>query len=386
MRSRLSRILAIALVAGAALFAVPVQHSVAARGATPPPLPSVQSVTDLGNVTENPVIYARDGIQSGVINGTAIWTFGDTPLSVPGHDRDGWSDNTLSWTTDLNASDGINLDHDVVDQTGAPTEYIPFTQEERSFNRAHQGDHCRTKPCNAEFAIWSGPVWPDPTRNRVLLPYIEIYRIIGSSSWTYVGTGVAVWATGGTVVRPVLSAGTSTPTLMWKADDVAYNSGALFQGDTMYAYGCQAGFLVQHCRVARVSLADALDLSKWQYYTAAGTWSFTPADAVVIFDGGAAGNTVFYSAYLGEYVAVYSAIYSDKLMYRVSSTPWGPWSGEALLFTARPGWNGSTSYAGGAHPEYAQGNGQTQYVTYFHTTGFLRGDIPLVKVVFGPPA
>jgi hypothetical protein len=349
-------------------------------------LPSVQSVTDLGNVTENPVIYGRDGVQSGLFNGRSIWTFGDTPLSVPGYDDDNWSDNTLSWTTDLNASDGINLNHDVLDKTNAPVEYIPFTKAERAYNKAHEGDNCQTKPCNAEYAIWSGPPWPDPVRNRVLLPYIEIYRIIGQSGWQDVGVGVAVWTPNGKITRPILTPGSPRPTLMWGPNEQAYASGSLFDGETMYAYGCEAGFLVQHCKVARVQLADALDKSKWQFYTSAGTWSSTPADAAVIFDGGAAGNTVFYDAYLGEYIGIYSAIFSDNVMYRVASVPWGPWSNEGLLFTARPGWNGSTSYAAGAHPEYAQGNGQTQYVTYFHATGFLRGDIPLVKVVFAPPA
>ena len=40
-------------------------------------------------------------------------------------------------------------------------------------------------------------------------------------------------------------------------------------------------------------------------------------------------------------------------------------------------------YAGHAHTEFAEGNGQIQYITYAHTTGPFRSDIPLVKVVFG---
>ena len=38
-----------------------------------------------------------------------------------------------------------------------------------------------------------------------------------------------------------------------------------------------------------------------------------------------------------------------------------------------------------AHPEYEQGDGRTQYVTYVHATGFLLSNLPLVQVVFGPP-
>ncbi|HJP66252.1 MAG TPA: DUF4185 domain-containing protein, partial [Actinomycetota bacterium] len=253
-------------------------------------------------------------------------------------------------------------------------------------NAKHEGDPCQVKPCNTEFAIWSGPVIPDPARNRILLPYTEIHRTIGSLGWRTVGGGIAVWTPGGRVVRPIESPGTPAPTLMWTRDDVQYNAAWVAEGQTLYLYGEKLEFLTQHYLVARVKFADVLDESKWQYYTAAGTWSSNEDDAVGVFDGGAAGSTVFYNPYVGAYMAIYSAVFSNNVMYRVGSRPYGPWSNEALAFVGRAGWNGNTNYAGEAHPEYAQGTGQTQYVTYFHVTGFLRGDIPLVKVVFGPPA
>jgi hypothetical protein len=343
----------------------------------------VVSVTDRGDVGQNPVINGRDGIMSGEFHGTSIWTFGDTAMSVPGHDGDNWANDTLSWTNDLDASDGLTLNHDLTDATGAPTEYLPLTKAERRYDDAHDPDHCTAQPCGAEFALWSGPVIPDEERNRVLLEYVEIHRIIGQSSWTTVGGGIAVWTPGGKVVRPIESPDSKTPTLMWGPRDVEFNSGWTRVGDALYLYGCWAGFLVQHCQVARVQMADVLDKTKWEYYTGGGAWSTDAAGAVTVFDGGAAGNTVVYSSTLGVYLAMYSAVFSDKVMYRASYTPWGPWSNEALLFTARPGWNGQWSYAGEGHDEYSQGGGTVQYVTYAHPTGFLHFDIPLVQVVFG---
>jgi hypothetical protein len=357
-----------------------------AASAAPPPLPPVQSVTDLGNVQQNPVIHGRDGIMSGLFQGKSVWAFGDTPLSVPGRDGDSWSDNTLSWTSDLDASDGLALTGDHLDSTGAPTEYLPLTRAERRYNRAHDGDNCQTPPCNAEFALWSGTVIPDEARNRLLLPYIEIHRIIGEPGWTNVGGGIAVWTPGQRVVRPITNPGSQTPTLMWPDPEIQFNAGWTEIAETLYAYGCYPGFLVQHCQVARVALADVLDESKWQYFAGSGTWSSDPADAVTVFDGGAAGSTVLYSKYHGLFLAIYNGVFDDDLFYRASRTPWGPWSDQALLFTARPGWNGEISYAGEAHYELAQQDGKVQYVTYAHPIGFLRWDIPLVKVVFGPPA
>jgi hypothetical protein len=115
------------------------------------------------------------------------------------------------------------------------------------------------------------------------------------------------------------------------------------------------------------------------------TWSADQRDAVTVFQGGAAGNTVTYDAYLGEYIAIYSGVLSNDVFYRVSNTPWGPWSDQAFAFTGRPPTAGSIDYAAEAHPEFAQGDGQTQYVTYAHRTGFLQMDLPLVQVVFGNP-
>jgi hypothetical protein len=389
MRNRsIIAIAAVVAALGAVLSAGP---TIAAPGrvaapAAPPPLPPVESVTDLGNVQQNPVIYGRDGIMSGLFQGKSFWAFGDTPLSVPGLDGDNWSNNTLSWTSDLDASDGLALTGDYLDSTGAPTEYLPLTRAERRYNKAHEGDNCTTPPCNAEFALWSGPVIPDEPRNRLLLPYIEIHRITGQPLWTNVGGGIAVWTPGQKVVRPITNPESPLPTLMWPDPEIQFNNGWTKLAETLYAYGCHPGFLVQYCQVARVAMADVLDDSKWQYFAGSGVWSSNPDDAVTVFEGGAAGTTVLYSKYHGLFLAIYNGVYSDNVYYRASRTPWGPWSDQALLFTARPGWNGEVSYAGEAHYELAQQDGKVQYVTYAHPTGFLRWDIPLVKVAFGPPA
>ncbi len=392
MHRRWSRMAAVALI-GMATTLVAAQGSAGVAQAVaptgPPPIPPVLSVTDLGNVQQNPVINGRDGIMSGEFRGTSYWTFGDTSMSVPGAGGDNWSDNTLSWTTDLDASDGITLSNDLLDSTGAPTEYLPWTKQEQQYNYTHDSSHCTASPCGAELALWSGPVIPDEPRNRILLPYIEIWRIVGQSGWKTMGGGIAVWnnpgQAGSKVVRPIENPGTSMPTLMWGPSDVEFNNGWVGLGPILYTYGCHPGFLVQYCQVARVPYAYATDKTHWTYYAGSGVWSTNPADAVTVFDGGAAGTTIEYNHYLGEYMAIFNDVFSDNVMYRVSYTPWGPWSGEAFLFTGRAGYNGNTDYAGEAHPEYAQGNGQTQYVTYMHPTGFLKNDIPLVQVVFGQP-
>jgi len=354
-----------------------------ARAQTLPPIPKVISVTPLGTVTQNSVIYGRDGTFSALVNGASVWTFGDTPMSLPGVLGNFWDDNSLSWTTNLDASQGINLNHDLVDSTGAPAEFLPYLPWESQFNYKHDKNHCTAQPCGAQFAMWDGPVINDPARNRVLFYYYELFRgVQGMTGWDTVGGGIAVYTPGKGMTRPIENAGSKYPTLMWGQKDQEYNSGALVVGDILYSYGCKLGFLVQNCMVAQVPLADALDIKKWTYYAGNNTWSTNPTDAVVIFQGGTAANQVFYNAYLGEYMNIYNPALNNDMYFIVSSTPWGPWSAPTLLFKGETPYKGSVNYTGQAHVEFAQGNGQTQYVTYAHPSGFLREDLPLVQVVF----
>lgn len=373
-------------LAVAALMAVGAPRpSFAGTEQGPPPIPPVESVTAVGSVAQNPVIDGRDGTFSTLFQGRSIWTFGDTSMSVPGVHDTHWDDNSMSWTTNLDASQGIDLDHDWVDSTGAPAEFLPYTKQERRYNYTHDSRHCTASPCGAEFAMWPGPPVADTANDRVLYFYGEIWRAPNYPGWKSVGVGIAVGTPGGGVVRPIEDPGSRTPTLMWGNGELGYDNGALVDGDTLYAYGCAAGFLVMNCDVGRVPVADALEKSSWRYYAGGGRWSPNESDAVTVFQGGAAGTSVFYDAYLGEFVAIYNGVYSNDVYYRVSDTPWGPWSDQALLFTGEPGWNGNVDYAGNAHPEFAENDGQIQYVTYVHATGYLRSDIQLVRVTFGSP-
>jgi uncharacterized protein DUF4185 len=349
----------------------------------PPPLPHVVSVTDMGTVTQNPVIYGRDGAISALIGGKSVWTFGDTPMSVAGLEDHFWDDNSLAWTDNLDASHGITLDHDYLDITGAPGEFLPYLDWEHNYNYAHDKNHCTEEPCGAEFAMWPGQPVPDPARNRVLIFYYELWRIPGKAGWTTVGSGIAVADSNGKVTRPIENPGSRTPTLMWGPDEVAYGSGAIVVKDTLYSYGCIPGFLVMNCRLARVSLSGAIDKTQWTYYAGNNTWSANPNDAKRVFQGGDAGNTVYYNTYLGVYMAIYSGVFSNDIYFRVARAPWGPWSPQVLMFTGKDGWNNTANYAGEAHTEFAEGNGQTQYITYAHATGALTMDLPLTKVVFG---
>ena len=340
-----------------------------------PPLPSIQSVVDLGLVQQNRFVNCRDGTYSALINGKAIWTFNDTCMSAGGVAGDQFIDNTLAWDADLDASQGIRLEHDHKDAMGVPKRFVPFTQNEIDFTARHAPN---------EVAIWPGQLVPDPKRKRALIFFGAVYR--GSEiGFRGIGSGIAVASLDlRSVTRPVQNPDpdVAEPTYMWQRGEIAYTGGYLLEGDMLYAYGGVGVFLSTQVHVARVPLKDALDKSKWTYWNGQ-AWSTNPDDSKYVYVGGAAGDTLFWSEYLGAYVTVFQPFLSNDVYYRVSYRPEGPWSEQGYLFTAEQGTD--PSYAARVHTEYARNGGQVQYISYVKNTGFLRQELPLVEVTFRKP-
>jgi hypothetical protein len=350
----------------------------------PPPIPTLQSVTPMGLVTQSPYVRGRDGTYSALLGGKSIWLFNDTSLTQNNASGTNFFSNSLAWTTNLDASQGIDLTGNYVDASGEPAQFFPFLPWEKAYNAAHSSNNCSATPCGAEFAIWPGPLVPDPARNRALIFYGEIWRSPTITGWINIGEGVAVWQNG-KITRPIVNPGTMYPTLMFTGTQVGFSSGWVVSGDTLYMYGNMGGFLIENTQVAQVPLESATTPSAWTYYAGNNAWSPNAADAVTVFNGGAAGSSVFYDAYLGMYVAIYSGVFNNNLYYCVSNTPWGPWSAQTQFYVGLPGYQNNADYAALAHPELAGGNGQTQYVTYVQDTGFLQQQIQLLQIVFNPP-
>ncbi len=311
--------------------------------------------------------------------------FNDTALTKNNAAGNNFFSNSLAWTTNLDASTGINLSGNYVDSTNAPTPFFPFLPWETKYNAEHSSKSCTVTPCGAEFAIWPGPLVPDTARNRVIIFYDEIWRSPTITGWVNIGEGVAIWENG-KITRPVVNPASPYPTLMFTGTQVGFSNGWVVSGDTLYMYGNLGGFLIEYTQIAKVPLESVTVPSAWTYYAGNNVWSANAADAVTVLNGGAAGTSVFYDAYLGMYVAIYSGVFNNNLYYCVSHEPWGPWSAQTQFYTGLPGYQNNADYAALAHPEFASGGGQTEYVTYVQDTGFLKQQIQLVQIVFGPPA
>ena len=341
-------------------------------------------------------ITGRDGTWSASYNGSSYWSFNDTWLSAANAEGSNLVSNSLSWTNKLDASSGIRLSFDHLDASGAPTEFFPFTDDEKAFNARNCPS---SSSCQAEYAIWPGPVVPKPgsPTTEVFHFYFLLKRgsaIQSGSGWESIGEGVATENLGQGIYRGTATPGSaSDPTLMWHVADgeSLYASGGTLDpsGTYLYMLSCNAG-----CTIGRAPSGFVDVKSVWSYYAgndAGGVarWSSSQTDARQILDeAGAAGSSMSYVPAFKEYLLVYSRPESDAVVYRVAPDPWGPWSGEQPMFTAAQGAGTGASYAAMAHPEFAGGDGQVQYVSYVRNDGGPYGNfqsIQLVKVSLAAP-
>lgn len=393
------------VLAAAVLLTGPASGAEDAAGTAAEPAVSVGSVTELGKITENenidydaPFFSGRDNGQSTGYDGKSVWIFNDTGV----RNTSELPSNTAAMTDDMDASDGLDLTSAspfTPDDNGVPGPVIPKTGGEQAFLDAHGGD-CSVDEdeyCGSQFAWWPGAIVADPARDRLLTFYGKLCRgqdagrpcasdFIGQGQ----GSGVAeLDMNTGTVTRleaknlpePIPSVEGDDATLLFKPGEEYGNGSSVVQGDTLYAYGrCgdDGG-----CRLARVPLGSVEDRATWEFYAGtengAALWSADESEAVGTGKrDGAAGSTVHRNEGLGTWINTYMNPLSNTASYQTAPNPWGPWSEPGKLFDSQPPEEG-VNYALYAHPELAQNNGRTQYLTYYQPgTGHQR----LVRVDF----
>lgn len=168
----------------------------------PKPNTTSGSVVELGVLTENPLINARDGGGSFFFGGRSVWLFGDTFLGSPDVHGTTLHSNSWSWTTDSELGDGNLPFEEDIDVLGAPTEFFPMTAEEHAFNAAHLSiDDCQQPPCGARWALWPGQAIVDPATEKAFVFYNKIYAEPGIFNFHSVGSSIAVWTDGTIPVR-----------------------------------------------------------------------------------------------------------------------------------------------------------------------------------------
>lgn len=331
----------------------------------------VRNVEVVGDMQPPSTIEGRDGGVSGMFAGRSVWVYGDSIATTAGTYPSTWRNNTMSWTTDTDAHDGVQGFVQPIDDAGAAREFFPRTSAEAAFNDAHfdGGGDCAS-PCGARYAIWgSGPV-ADPARSRALLTYARVYSEPGEFNFTVEANSIAVWTD--------FDAGPERP-------DADTESGYLFDSaregeygipvvddDMLYLFSCSGG---HHdggeCTLARAPLERVLEHAAWRFKSDEG-WSTKASAAEVLFEG-SPNMTVHWNAYIGRFIATYVAW--GELRMRTAKHLGGPWSDSTTVFETPE----DNAMHGLAHPELDEDDGRVTYVSY------LAERFKLLRIVLARP-
>jgi len=338
---------------------------------------AVETYNDLGPqfVNNNHNMVGQDGAYSIPLNGKTLWYFGDTLIGrrpkgslwyidgrpVGGLDMSGKGtiDKMLTNTglilNDSQASNGLINYNYILDNSNNIRSLIPLNQDE---------DHNKIR-------IWCQhgiTIGTDVYLSFIKVEMFEKPKSILPVEFEILGSGFAK----GTVDK-------------WKFSRLEYDGGDLFWGkenprfasamirenNWIYCYGVkQLQNNEQHCYLARVPIDKIEDLNSFEYLSSnKPTWDKDCSKAVSLFTDIPNELSVSYNNYLGKYLAVHSLGLSGKIVGRTADHLWGPWSDPITLWEVST--NHDTSlpypkliYAGKEHPELAQDDGQTIYITY----------------------
>jgi len=315
----------------------------------------VVSVEHLGEMEEPASMEGRDGGDSGLFRGRSVWVFGDGVATEAGTYPSTWRNNTMSWTEDLDASDGLSGLVQPEDTAGAAKEFFPRTEAEETFNRAHSGESCE-EPCGARYAVWgSGPVM-DEARDRAILSYALIYAEPGPWNFHPVGTSLALWTDFDEgPERPEVDSEMDEPTLLF-GDDVRghLSTAPVVHEEHLYLFGCPEG---GSCYLARAALDEILVRQAWRFYDGK-QWRSDASEGKGIMKG-SENMTVHFNAYLDRWMAVYMN-WGKGIVGRTAEQLEGPWSREVLIYKPEEG----EAMHGFAHAELAEEDGRIQYISY----------------------
>jgi len=333
---------------------------------------SIVSMQDLGALPTNSEILGRDGGYSALFQGKSVWLYGDTFLASPNADDFTLISDSWSYASDLTAQSGISGFQEPLDSAGAPAMLLPETPTEQAFNLAHNVNNCQQQPCGARWALWPESIAVDAATGHALVFYMLLSALPGGFNFQSVGSSVATWQSlqqqpqRPTINPPVVPA---HPDLLFNQNEPSFGSASLISNGMLYVYGCgnPADSLDKSCWLGRVIPANVLDRSAWSYYAGNGNWSSQISDATPVFVGNNI-LSVSWNNYLQQYIAVYSAPFSQNVMIRTASNPEGPWSLAVTAFTAMPPAQGGNVYDAHAHSEYDANGGQTIYVSYSRST------------------
>lgn len=321
--------------------------------------------TDLGALAKPETVTARDGGASVLVGGRVLWMFGDTLMTVTAADGFNYRSATAAWGS-VAAPTAID---ETLESTGAPSQLFPYAPDEAAYNAAH-GPMER-------YALWPGSAIAAPDGSGgAWLFYQRLLIHPGDLNYQGLDVGLARLAPGSTVAA-------RDPAPLFTAPTPAYTLAALVDGGFVYLYAADAvpGQLDSLCRLVRAPLDGAPDPSVWSAWDGTG-WNSDLGRAATVLHGPPGDLSVSYNSARSAFLAVYSGIFSNDVVFRTAPRPEGPWSDARTLFQGVAAASGN-DYAGKEHPELAAG--AQVVVSYARGTGPFAGEVRLAQVALPAP-
>jgi hypothetical protein len=146
--------------------------------------------------------------------------------------------------------------------------------------------------------------------------------------------------------------------------------------DHFLAFSCDKQGFSRPCRLGRVPLDAVQDRSAWTFWDG-DNWNPAMDEAKSLFEG-APIMSLGWNDHLDAWLVVYAPSFSGKIVARTAPVLTGPWSREALVYDL-PG--DEAPYDANHHPELAEDDGTTEYITRSrHTTGWFGSEFPILRV------
>ncbi len=321
---------------------------------------AIVSVKQIGQLTGQPSmnntgrvnVYGTDlGSMFLHSDGRVYFLFGDTfgPPGRPGASGD-WRSNTMAYTTDFTASDGITFDGWITGASGQARALIEGRHD------PNDGSGEVTKIPTAGWSIqgrqflWFMSVkqWKKPGRWEV--NYSEIaYSDDDGNRWSRSGT-------------------------RWPGNSNFIQVAVAEQSGYVYFWGVPAGRF-GGVKLARVLPPDVLNKAAYRYYTGTG-WSASETEGVLVVDPPVGELSVSWNPYLQRWIMMYLNESTARIELREAREPEGPWSAPWEIASAR---DYPALYGAFMHGKFVENNGET---VYFLMSRFGPYNVFLMQVKF----
>ncbi len=351
------------LILAQSLFAqriAPVMGGGSARARYGGGIRAIVSVKQVGQLTGQPSlnntgrvnVYGTDlGSMFLHSDGRIYFLFGDTfgPPGRPGVSGD-WRSNTMAYTTDFKASDGITFDGWITGASGRAKALI-------------EGRH---DPNDGSGEVTKIPTAGWSFRGRQFLWFMSVKRWGNPGQWEVNYSEIAysdddgnTWSRSGT---------------RWSGNSNFIQVAVAEHSGYFYFWGIPAG-RYGGVKLARVAPPDVLDKAAYRYYTGTG-WSASEANGVLVVDPPVGELSVLWNSYLQRWIMMYLNVSETRIELREAREPEGPWGAPWEIASAR---DYPALYGAFMHSKYVENEGET---VYFLMSRFWSYNVFLMQVVF----